>query len=394
MDKREQRILVSTCYGHFMSHFNMLVFPALVLPLTVTLNLEMAQVLGISLWMYLLFGLTALPWGMAADRFGSKPFMLIFFAGSGISSLAAAYWIDSPLGLSFALASIGLFSGIYHPTGLGLISKEIKQISVGMGYNGMFGNLGIASAPLIAGVVNWFWGIKAAYLVLGFLNFMGIGLILFLPISETYKNIKTDPDEENFYLFLFLILLVAMMLGGITYRGSTLILPSYFELRNHNIFNAVISFFGQGVSKNVVATLITSMIFVAGMLGQYTGGRIAEKFDLKLSYLFFHAVTVPIAFFMAFAWDIPLVLLAIVYFFFLLGMQPIENTLVSKITPRKFHHSAYGTKFVLTFGVGSIAVKMVGFVEQSRGISYVFPVLGMISLALVAVIVLLIIKSR
>ncbi len=394
MDKREQRILTSTCYGHFMSHFNMLVFPALVLPLTVTLNLEMAQVLGISLWMYLLFGLTALPWGMAADRFGSKPFMLIFFAGSGISSLAAAYWIDSPFGLSFALASIGLFSGIYHPTGLGLISKEIKRISVGMGYNGMFGNLGIASAPLITGIVNWIWGVRAAYLVLGFLNFMGIGLILMLPISETYKKKKTDPDEENFYFLSFLILLVAMMLGGITYRGSTLILPSYFELRNHDIFNAVLSFFGQGVSKNVVATLVTSMIFVAGMLGQYTGGRIAEKFNLKFSYLFFHAVTVPIAFLMAFAWDIPLVLLAIVYFFFLLGMQPIENTLVSKITPRKFHHSAYGTKFVLTFGVGSVAVKMIGFVEQSKGISYVFPVLGITSLALVVVIVLLIFKTR
>jgi len=51
-----------------MSHYNMLVFHAVVLPLAGRLNMDMAQVLGISFWMYLLFGLTALPWGMVADR--------------------------------------------------------------------------------------------------------------------------------------------------------------------------------------------------------------------------------------------------------------------------------------------------------------------------------------
>jgi len=68
MNPRDRRILVITCFGHFMSHYNMLVFPAVVLPLAGRLNMDMAQVLGISFWMYLLFGLTALPWGMVADR--------------------------------------------------------------------------------------------------------------------------------------------------------------------------------------------------------------------------------------------------------------------------------------------------------------------------------------
>ncbi len=50
----------------------MLVFPAIVLPLTKRLDMEMSGVLGISFWMYLLFGCTALPWGMIADRWGGN----------------------------------------------------------------------------------------------------------------------------------------------------------------------------------------------------------------------------------------------------------------------------------------------------------------------------------
>ena len=56
LDANDRRILLNTCYGHFMSHFNMLVFPALVLPLMARLGMEMAQVLSLSFWMYLLFG--------------------------------------------------------------------------------------------------------------------------------------------------------------------------------------------------------------------------------------------------------------------------------------------------------------------------------------------------
>ena len=84
--------------------------------------------------------------------------------------------------------------------------------------------------------------------------------------------------------------------------------------------------------------------------------------------------------------------LAVIYFFFLLGMQPIENTLVANFTPRRFHHSAYGIKFVLTFGVGALAVKMAAFIETTAGIGAIFPALGFTSFILVAVIVLLIFK--
>ena len=392
MDTQERRILTVTCFGHFISHFNMLVFPAILLPLTRVLNLDLAAVLELSFYQYLLFGVSALFWGMAADRWGAKPFMMLFFGGAGLSSLAAAHWIESPSHFTLALAGIGLFSGIYHPIGLGLISKGVKRLSMGMAYNGMFGNLGLASAPLVAGLVNHLSGPAGAYVALALFNFIGFGLTFFLKIERSAPAGQTEaaPAAE---LSPFLILLAAMMLGGLAYRGATVILPTYFELKCAGLYGLLTERFPHGLSPNLMAASLASLIYLIGMAGQFSGGRAGERFDIRKAYLLFHFITLPPVFLMAFARDLPLVFMGLIYFFFLLGMQPLENTLVARLTPQRFHHSAFGAKFILTFGVGALAVKLVGAIESTRGIEAVFPALGVISTALVLTILLLLCKT-
>jgi hypothetical protein len=261
-----------------------------------------------------------------------------------------------------------------------------------MGINGMFGNLGLASAPLVAGVVTWLWGPRAAYLVLAGANLAGLIVMAFLPLPVAAH--ASSGTAESTGGRGFLILLLAMMLGGIVYRGASVILPAYFELRNQGIFQWLTQHIPAGFSTNLVATMIASGIFLVGVVAQYMGGRVAERFSLPHSYLAFHLITIPAAFAMAWAVDLPLVALALVYFFFLLGMQPIENTLVSQLTPAHWRHSAYGMKFILTFGVGALAVKGVQAVESGFGITWVYPALGCISIVLVMTIGVLIVRMR
>jgi MFS family permease len=126
------------------------------------------------------------------------------------------------------------------------------------------------------------------------------------------------------------------------------------------------------------------------MVGQYLGGHVAERTDQRYSYLVFHAICIIPAFLMAFTQNVTLVGLAVVYFLFQLGMQPMENTLVALYSPRNLHHSAFGLKFVLTFGVGSLGVKMVQWIDAAWGIEAVFVALGVISVMLVMSILALI----
>lgn len=368
----------------------MLVFPAVLLPLTAQMGMSMGQVLALSFWMYLLFGVTALPWGLLADRFGSKPLLLLFHLGAGLCGLLAAMNISSPFVFSLCLGGIGIFSGIYHPVGLGWIAKEFENTSQGMAYNGMFGNLGLATAPILAGIVNYFWGVKAVYLVLGVANVSGIVLLYFArnghrgkkPDNNSIKNTKSS-------LAPFLTLLVTMMLGGVVYRATTVTLPAYFELQNRDLYQSFMAIAGQGGSANVFATLITSFIYLVGMAGQYYGGRVGQSVDLGRGYLVFHLITIPAVLAMAVTSNMPLVLFAMIHSFFLLGMQPLENTLVARLSPPELHSSAYGLKFILTFGVGALSVNMVSYIKEIHGFGGVYVGLAFVSTILVGVILLL-----
>jgi predicted MFS family arabinose efflux permease len=372
------------------AHVNMLVFPALALPLAGFLGLPAGQVLGMSFWMYFLFGVTALPWGVASDRWGAPPLLLLFHLGAAASCLAAAAWIDDPGRLTLALAGLGLFSGIYHPAGLGWISTRVERVSVGLGYNGMAGNLGIAAAPLLAGLLNWRIGPAAVYVTLAALNAVGAVLVLLAPRGGLHETEDAGTGGSRQRLGAFVVLLAAMLLGGVVYRGATVTVPALLELKGVGIYTAVSAWLHGGLSANVTATAIASAAYLVGMAGQMAGGHAAERLQLQRLYLGAHIVVAALAFALGAATEVPLALLVVAYFFFLLGMQPVENSLVARLTPPRFHHAAFGAKFVLTFGVGALAVKAVEAVERSQGLGAVFPLLGLVSAAMVAVILVLI----
>jgi MFS family permease len=270
----------------------------------------------------------------------------------------------------------------------------MTRVSLGMGYNGMFGNVGLAMAPLLTGIINWLWGPHAAYLFLGGLNFGGVILMLAYPVTESNPEHAIQSGKGNGIVTAFFFLLAAMMLGGIIYRGATVILPAYFEFKTPMLYQWLAALTRGELSQNLVATTITSFIFLIGILGQYSGGRCAERFDPRLCYLVFFGITGPAAFLMALAQDHILVGLAVIFFFFLLGMQPIENTLIATFTPKRFHHSAYGAKFILTFGVGALAVKVVAAIEAACDIETVFFSLSLMVGIALGFIGLLIIKTR
>ncbi|MCI5148439.1 MAG: MFS transporter, partial [Candidatus Electrothrix sp. MAN1_4] len=355
------------------------------------------------------FGITALPWGMLADTFGSRPLLAVFYFGGGCSGLAAAAFADTPAAFQLALVGIGFFSGIYHPAGLGWIAVSIPKTARAMAINGIFGSLGLAMGPLLAGLINWFFGVQAVYLCLGFMNLAGLFFLLQTESTQTQSTPKSTAQDQSHHSSTpaqqgqkkfsawkeFLVLLICMMLGGVVYRGATVTLPALFELNLPAVVSTVNNLLQDTIiSSNVVATVIIGCLYLFGMYGQYIGGRFGERFDLRYSYLGFHLITIPFAFFIGMATNISLILLAALHSFFLLGMQPLENTLVARLTPAWMRSSAYGMKFILTFGVGALSVKVIKTIEQEWGLSLVFPVLGTVSILLVVMISMLIVAGQ
>jgi MFS family permease len=390
MNPNERNIMAITSFGHFISHFNLLVFPALVLPLSARFGMDLSQVITLAFWMYLLFGASALAWGVLSDIFGARHLLMIFFIGAGLSALVAAFSLGSPRALSLCLAGVGLFSGIYHPAGLGLISRGVSKVGMAMGYNGIAGNLGLAASPLMTGTINYFLGAKAAFLFLGGFNLFGALVLMLFPIYEPERKKSARSKSSENYLAGFLILCVCMMLSGIAYRMAAVIMPSYFELQNQELFQELSRVPWLSASRNVAATAFTSLVFLIGALGQYLGGWVVERYEPRRSYILFHSVACLLALMMAYTTDIPLILITAGYIMFLMGGQPIENTLVTYFTPVKLRDSAFGIKAILSFGVGSLSVHLVGWIKTGWSLQAVFVAASGISvLAILAGVVLI-----
>jgi len=287
-----------------------------------------------------------------------------------------------------------LFSGIYHPIGMGMISKAVLRVNMALGYNAVFGGLGLVIAPLLTGIANWLWGAQAAFLLVAVLNILGASLVLLLLRPTQARAVALERDEQTKAPFEFVMFLGAMVFAGMVITGSTVILPAYLELHIGGLFQAIEGLWNARPSSNLFATTVTAFVYSVGMLGQFTGGIVGERLDPGKSYLWFHCVCLMSSLLMAFASSLPLVFLANTYSFFLLGSQSMENTVLANLVPRRMHHSAFGVKYIIYFGAGAFAVKMIGWIDSRWGSEAVFLGLGLVSALLVITFGMLLYRIR
>ncbi len=400
---QERKILVLTSAAHFLTHFFILIFPALVMPMSRDLNLPIGRIISIGFPMYLLYGVLAIPWGYMSDRFGPRWVMGsgLLLAGGGFIAAGMARSVEQMI-LFFGIVGAGCSA--YHPSGLALLSKGIRQRGRALGISGIWGNLGIAIAPFAAGVLSYLSGWNNALIIIGSTGILTGFICLMVPFSVDRDSDvqKGKTVERGHAIVLFVILCAAMLFSGLMYRGFTVILPTFLEsklteiLRHLNVL--VSSFLNRGDSSpelyTLVATIVTSIVYVIGMVGQVVGGKMADRYDLRWSYLMFFSLAFPFLIALGVSQSWFLVVAAGCFALFTLGMQPIENSLVAMVTPPRWRSISYGIKFTLVFGAGSISVKMVSIVQGSYGLDSVVWLLSGYLTMVIIMIGIMIISSR
>lgn len=392
----ERRILLITCPAHFFCHFFILVFPAVTIPIMNSLGMQLEDVVKLSFLMYLFFGVFALPVGILVDHWQAKRMIVIgtLMMGAG---LTLAGVLPYPRVMWLALGMVGMGASVYHPAGLALISRTIEKRGYAMGVNGVFGNLGIASAPLVTGILTWLFSWQVAFVALGGLAIATGFAFMAIHVDEnvTESARRRGPAGGEMVRY-FLIVCVALVFAGIAYRGNMLLLPAYFEIRAPFFRDLIshVSFLRTQGTATLAATVLTSLVLVTGIFGQMFGGRLADRMDLRRAYLLVHAASLPFLLAMAFATNYALALCAAAYAFFGLGMQPVENSLIAALTPNRWRSTSYAIKFILNFGIGSSAVYLIGAVKRAWSLPIVYVFLSGATTLLVLTIVVLIVSSR
>ena len=377
----EKKILLFPVASHFLFHFYEIAFPALAIPLTLSLGMSLKEVLALGFPMYLLFGLCALPWGVFADRFSNRLALVIGFFGCAAGSFLTAI-SSTPEEILWSLAVVGTFSCVCHPAGMGLISHTAKNRGAALGIFSVAGTIGLIVGPFLAGILNWLAGWKMAYAVMGIVSLLWGAALIFTKIDETpvvHEPVNAGGTESNnaFPLGTVILFFWIVTLGGLVYRINIVALPAYLEFKAgflaaamHDLLNIPT----VAATTTMAAAALTSVIYVAGIFGQIYGGKIADRHELRRLYIVFNAAILPLALLMAFLSEQSLVVVAAVYVFFALGIQPIENSLIATFTPPRWRSTGYGLAAILIFGVGALAVFLVGWVSTrwSLGTVYLF----------------------
>ncbi|HQL91511.1 MAG TPA: MFS transporter [Syntrophales bacterium] len=376
----DKKILLFPVASHFLFHFYEIAFPALAIPLTLSLGMDLKDVLALGFPMYLLFGLGALPWGFFADHTSNRLALIIGFfgvaAGSFLTSLST-----TPSGIMWSIAVIGAFSCICHPAGMGLISRGAKNRGTGLGLFSVAGTVGLIAGPFLAGLFNWLAGWQVAYAVMGALSLLCGIVLVFTRLDETpvaHENAAAGSGgNDAFSAGVVILFFWIVLLGGLVYRVNIVALPAYLELKAGFLARALHGLLDIPIvaaTSTMAAAALTSVIYVAGIFGQLWGGRIADRRELRRLYIAFNAAILPLALLMSFLTEQYLAAAAAAYVFFALGIQPIENSLIASFTPHRWRSTGYGLAAILIFGVGALAVYLVGWVSTrwSLGTVYLF----------------------
>ena len=200
----EKKIILFTFVAHFLFHFYEIAFPVLAIPLMLSLKMDLKGVLELGFPMYLLFGLSSLPWGYFADRFSNRRALMICFFGGSLGAFLTAF---SSSGTSFmlSLAVIGIFACICHPAGMGLISQGVRNRGMALGINSVAGSIGLSVGPFLAGLLNWLAGWQMAYLTIGIFSLLWGIAIIFVKIDETpIEGLHRPQDKPLAARFTFL----------------------------------------------------------------------------------------------------------------------------------------------------------------------------------------------
>ena len=347
--------------GHGMMHLLVALF------LTVVLALESEWALPysdlISLWTVgaLLVGLGAPLAGLLGDRWSTPGMMVVFYIGSGLAVIAAGL-ARNPTELTWALAALGLFASIYHPVGMAWLVKSAVNRGMALGVFGVFGSLGVALAGMTAGglidLIDW----RAAFWIPGAVS-LAIGAALWLAILtgnvvDTAGDRVTHTDaSRRDVLRAFIVLSFTVFLGGLIYQATQIAMPK--ALADH-----LPGWAGEGALG--AGMLFTAIYLVSGAL-QIPAGWLADRYPIRLVYILSFLLQAPMLAAAAALTGMPFFAAAMLMVLTSVGALPAENALMARYTPARWRGSAFGAKFVLSLGVGPVAVQLVSWLHESTG---------------------------
>ena len=332
--------------SHFIDHFIMLIFAKAAYDAGREFGLGYEEIIVFGVLGFILFGAAAPIASILANKYSRSVMMVIFHFGIGISAIICSF-ASTPWELSIGLGLIGVFAAIFHPVGIAMLLKNSKKLGYRLGINGVFGNMGVAAAPLITGFLLLISDWKLSFILPGMACIL-YGVIFLLALKDEPKTVQTEKTNERDDVFApqwrraLLALALTTTSGGFIFGAMTFIIPRYFELQL------------TGITSSVAITgLIASMVYAIAGFTQIGAGLLIDRFPAKPILFVIGVGQVIFIFLASTVSDLQLFFVTLVATSFVFGQIPIIDTIMSRYIPDKARGNVLSVKFALNLGAGA-----------------------------------------
>ena len=374
--------------GHFLDHFFMLVFAtAAALALSQDWGLSYAELVPYATPGFVAFAVFALPAGWLADRWSREGMMAIFFIGIGLASAATAL-AETPLQIGAGLFAIGLFAAIYHPVGLALVVEGRRRTGVPLAVNGVYGNLGVASAALITGFLIDNAGWRAAFVWPGLLS-VALGFAYLVLVARPARRpaplpgAKKAPAAElaldrRTLTRVFAIIFFSTAMGGLIFQSTTFSLPKVFDERLPALAASA-----TGIGWYAFA------VFAVAAVGQLIVGHFVDRYPVRIVFAAVAATQALLLFAMPGLTDWAALLVALVFMLAVFGQIPINDVLVGRITKSEWRSRVFALRYIVSFSVTASAIPLIAWIHGTWGFDRLFLLLAAAAAAIFLAVALL-----
>ena len=334
--------------GHALDHLFLLIFATAVGAIAADWGMVWQDLMPYTVGAFVMFGLGSLPAGRLGDLWGRRAMMVIFFLGMGVSGLLIAL-TSGVWTLAAALTLMGVFSSIYHPVGIPMLVQGSKNPGFTIGVNGLFGNLGIAVAAILTGLLVKHIGWRAAFAVPGGLALLCGVLFLAVVPREEMAPAKRPRKSVDLPRAVMARVLAVMTLAAIS---SSL------------IFNFTTNGNGQLLAERLhglvddPATLgvLLAVVYTIASLAQLVVGKLIDRYPLKWVYLPIAAMQAPLFLVASDADGWALYAVVLLFMVFVFGAIPFVDAMIVQYVDDRMRSRVAGMRLAVSFGVSSLAV--------------------------------------
>ncbi len=165
---------------------------------------------------------------------------------------------------------------------------------------------------------------------------------------------------------------MANVMNGLVYRGVVTFLPTHLS---SSVGRSI-----AGLDPVMLGGSFTTVALIFGVAGQFSGGYFSDKRRREGLALISLGVAAPALLGVWAFTGTALLVAAAGFAFFSFMSQPVFNSLIADYCPDCWRGRMYGFYFFCSFGVGSFSASALGYVAESRGVSFVFLVCAVLSL--------------